>query len=91
MEPLITPEGKGLADVAVLQLEAHGARVHKVEQPHELVLSAAGSIEEGWLEARILASRGWIFLIDSPSERDAGFLAELLDRAIAEIERPSSR
>jgi hypothetical protein len=55
------------------------------------VLSAAGSTEEGWLEPRILASRGWIFLIDAPSERDVGFLAELLDRAIAEIERPSRR
>jgi hypothetical protein len=86
VEPLITPEGNGLADVAVRQLEARGAVVDRVEQPHEHVLSAAGSIEGGWLEARILASRGWVFLINGPSEPDARLLARILDRAIAEIE-----
>jgi hypothetical protein len=90
VEPLITPEGKGLADVAVRQLEAHGAVVERAEQPQEHVLSVAGSIQERWLEARIVASRGWVFLIDAPSMRRAGFLAGLLDRAIAEIEEPSN-
>jgi hypothetical protein len=68
VEPLITPEGRGLADVAVHQLEASGASVERVEQPHTGVLSAAASLDEGWLEARILASRGWLFLISAPTE-----------------------
>lgn len=55
VEPLITPEGKGLAGVAVRQLVAQGARIDRVEHPHEHVLSAAGSNEERWLEARIVA------------------------------------
>jgi hypothetical protein len=91
VEPLITPEGQGLSDVAIRQLGALGAVVERVEQPHEHVLSTAGSIDGRWLEARILASRGWVFLIDAPSERHAGFLAGLLDHAIGEIEDPSPR
>ena len=86
VEPLLTPEGHGLADVAVSQLEAYGATVERVEQPHESVLSVGSSVEERWLEARILASRGWVFLISAPSARECGSVAELLDRAIAEIE-----
>ena len=35
VEPLITPEGQGLADVAVHQLETSGASVERVEQPHD--------------------------------------------------------
>lgn len=90
VEPLVTPEGKGLADVAVGQLETFGVAVERVEQPYESVLSIGGSIEGGWLEARVIAPRGWILLITTPSERDS-MLAELVDRAIAEIERPSAR
>lgn len=90
VEPLVTPEGKGLADVAVGQLETVGVAIERVERPYESVLSIAGSIEGGWLEARVVASRGWIFLITAPSERDS-LLAELVDRAIAEFEGPSAR
>jgi len=91
VEPLLTPEGHGLADVAVEQMEAHGAAVERIGQPHESVLSVAGSVVEGWLEARILASRGWVFLISGPSESACGSLAAALDRAIAEIEGSSTR
>ena len=91
VEPLLTPEGQGLVDVAVQQLEAHGAAVEWIEQPHENVLSVAGSVVEGWLEARVLASRGWVFLISAPSEPACVSLAAVLDRAIAEIEDPSGR
>jgi hypothetical protein len=91
VEPLVTPEGQGLADVAVSQLETYGATVERVEQPHESVLSVGCSAEERWLEVRIVASRGWVFLIDAPSPRDAGSVTELLDRTIAEFEAPSTR
>jgi hypothetical protein len=91
VEPLLTPEGHGLADVAVRQLEAHGAAVQRIGQPREGVLSVAGSVVEGWLEARILASRGWVFLISAPSEQACGSMATVLDRAIVEIEGPSAR
>ena len=91
VEPLLTPEGQGLVNVAVQQLEAHGAAVERVEQAHKNVLSVAGSVEEGWLEARILVSRGWVFLISAPSERACGSMATVLDRAIAEIEVPLRR
>ena len=90
VEPLVTPEGKGLADVAVGQLEAFGVAVERVEQTCESVLSIAGSIEEVWLEARVVAPRGWILLITTPAGRDS-MLATLVDRAIAEIEGPSAR
>jgi hypothetical protein len=90
VEPLVTPEGKGLADVAVGQLETFGVVVERVEQPHASVLSIAGSNEGGWLEARVVAPRGWILVITTPSGRDS-VLAELVDRAIAEIEGPSAR
>ena len=90
VEPLVTPGGQGLADVAVHQLETNGASVERVGQPHEGVLSAAGSLDDGWLEARILASRGWVFLISAPTEWDARALSAPLDRQIAEVE-PDSR
>jgi hypothetical protein len=69
VEPIVTPEGKGLADVAVGQLETRRVAIQRVERPHESVLSIAGSIGGGWLEARIVATRGWILLIMAPSER----------------------
>ena len=90
VEPLVTPEGKGLADVAVGQLETFGVTIERVEQPYESVLSIAGSIEGLWLEARVVAPRGWILLITTPSERSS-MVAELVDRAIAEIEGTSAR
>ncbi len=90
VEPLVTPERKGLADVAVGQLETFGVAVERVEQPYESVLSIAGSIDGAWLQARVVASRGWIFLITTPSERGS-LLAELVDRAIDEIEGSSAR
>ena len=90
VEPLVTPEGEGLADVAVGQLETFGVAVERVEQPHESVLSIAGSIEGGWLQVRVVAPRGWIFLVTTPSEQES-MLAELVDRAIAEIEGSSAR
>jgi hypothetical protein len=90
VEPLVTPEGEGLADVAVGQLEAVGVAIERVERPYESVLSIAGSIEGGWLEARVVAPRGWILLTTAPSERDS-LLAELVDRAIAEFEGSSVR
>ena len=90
VEPLVTPERKGLADVAVGQLETFGVAVERVEQPYESVLSIAGSIHGAWLQARVVASRGWIFLITTPSERGS-LLAELVDRAIDEIEGSSAR
>jgi hypothetical protein len=89
VEPLITPGGQGLADVAVHQLEASGASIEQVKQPHAGVLSVAGSLEEGWLEARIVASRGWVFLISAPTEWDARSLSAPLDVQIAELERDS--
>lgn len=89
VEPLITPEGQGLADVALQQFEANGASVERVKQPHQGVLSVAGSLEGGWLEARILASRGWVFLISAPSEWDARGLAGPLDVHIAELQGDS--
>jgi hypothetical protein len=55
-EPLVTPEGQRLADVAVSQLETSGATIERVEQPHGHVLSMASSTQERWLEARILAN-----------------------------------
>ena len=85
VEPLVTPEGKGLADVAVGQLETIGVAIEQVERPYESVLSIAGSIEGGRLEARVVATRGWILLITAPSELDS-LLAELVDRALAEFE-----
>jgi hypothetical protein len=86
VEPLLTPEGRGLADVAVDQLEWNGVEVHRVTQPHEHVLAIEGSKNGGWLEARILAARGWIFLIDAPSEAEGSEMATILDDAITEIE-----
>jgi hypothetical protein len=35
VEPLVTPEGRGLADVAVDQLESHGTTIERVWQPSE--------------------------------------------------------
>jgi hypothetical protein len=90
VEPLVTPEGKGLADVAIGQLETVGVAIERVERPYESVLSIAGSMEGGWLEARVVAPRGWILLTTAPSERDS-LLAELVDRAIAEFEGSSVR
>jgi hypothetical protein len=58
-----------------------------VEQPHEHVLSVAGSTEEGWLEARVFAARGWVFLVSAPTEGEATQLVDVLDRQIEEIER----
>ncbi len=91
VEPLLTPEGRGLADVAVEQLETHGARIERVDRPHEHVLSIAASTESDWLEARILAARGWVFLISGPAGTDRVALTEILDASIAEIEHPSTR
>jgi hypothetical protein len=90
VEPLLTPEGDGLADVAVRQLGSSGAAIERVEQPHEHVLSVACSTEEGWLEARIFAARGWVFLVSAPTEHDAEVLVSLLDAQIVEVEGDSA-
>jgi hypothetical protein len=89
VEPLLTPERRGLADVAIEQLEANGVTVERATQPFERVLSVAGSTESGWLEGRILASRGWVFLVTAPSERGCSDLVELLDDLIANVEGPA--
>lgn len=87
VEPLVTPEGRGLADVAVEQLEQRGVTIARVERSHSHVLSVAGSTREGWIEGRILSSRGWVFLINAPTEPEGSALADILDRKIAVIER----
>jgi len=91
VEPLLTPEGRGLADVAVEQLETHGARIERVNRPHEHVLSIAATTDDGWLDARILAARGWVLLISGPAGTDRVALTEILDASIAEIEAPLTR
>ena len=88
IEPLFTPERKGLADVAVEQLEASGVKVEWVAQPHEHVLAMAGSTQSGWLEGRVLASRGWVFLVSGPTRPETSALVGLLDGQIEKIEGP---
>jgi hypothetical protein len=89
VEPLMTPERQGLADVAVEQLEANGVKVERVTQPHEHVLAMAGSTENGWLEGRVLASRGWVFIVSAPAQQETTALVDLLDEQIEKIEGPS--
>jgi hypothetical protein len=88
VEPLITPEGIGLADVAVEQLEGHGVRIEQVQRRFRDVLAVAGTTPEGHLESRILASRGWVFLVIGP-EHDSRSVTAILDERIAAIERSS--
>ena len=91
IEPLLTPDRRGLADVAVEQLEANGVEVERVCRPHEHVLAVAGSTENGWLETRILASRGRVFLVSGGTQEETTALADLLDGQIAKVETPRSR
>jgi hypothetical protein len=91
VEALLTPEGEGIADVAVRQLEDHGVAIERVGQPHVSVLSVAGSTAEGWLEGRIIAPRGWVFLVSAPTESESRALADILDRAIVGAEGSSTR
>lgn len=88
IEPLFTPERRGLADVAVEQLEANGVGVERVAQPHEHVLAMAGSTDTGWLEGRVLASRGWVFLASGPTQDETSALVGLLDDQIEKVEGP---
>jgi hypothetical protein len=38
---------------------------------------------------RIFASRGWLFLVNAPSELESSDVVELLDDLIADVERPA--
>ena len=88
IEPLLTPDRRGLADVAAGQLEANGVEVERVTQPHEHVLAIAGTTGNGWLETRILASRGWVFLVNGPTQQGTRTLVDLLDEQIEKVEGP---
>jgi hypothetical protein len=44
----------------------------------------------GWLEGRIFAARGWVFLISAPTEHEAEALVDLLDVQIVEVEGDSA-
>jgi hypothetical protein len=90
VEPLVTLEGRTLADVAVQQLDEHGVRIDRVGQPFERVLSVIGTSGDGLLEGRIIASRGWVFLVTGP-ERDVRALSAILDASIAGFEGTSTR
>jgi hypothetical protein len=50
VEPLVSPDGRGLAEDAVNQLASHGVSLDRIEQPHPHVLAVAGSTAEGHLE-----------------------------------------
>jgi hypothetical protein len=89
VEPLLTPEGKGLADVAVDQLGSHGVTIERVGRRFQHVLAVTGTTRDGALESRILASRGWVFLVMGP-EQDVQELTALLDARIATFEAPSA-
>jgi hypothetical protein len=89
VEPLLTPEGKGLADVAVAQLETHGVKVERTERRLDHVLALTGTTRDGALEGRIVAQRGWVFLVIGP-ELDVRALVEVLDARIAAIESRSA-
>jgi hypothetical protein len=91
VEPLMTPDRRGLADVAVEQLEANGVEVERATQPHEHVLAVAGSTDDSWLETRILASRGWVFLVTARTREDTTALVDLLDEQIEKVEGPAPR
>ena len=89
VEPLLTPEGRGLADVAVEQLETHGVNVERAERRLKHVLALTGTTRDGALEGRIVAPRGWVFLVIGP-ELDARALAQILDARIAGIDPGSA-
>ena len=86
VEPLLTPERRGPADVAAEQLAANGVGVERVTQPHEHVLAVAGSTKESWLEGRILASRGWVFPVTGRTQDESADLVGLLDELIEKVE-----
>lgn len=91
-QPLLMPDGRGLADHARRQVdEIEGLTLTRVERPHEHVLSLAGSTRDGVVEVRIVSHRGWIFVVGAADDPASSRLAAVLDEQIDAIERPSGR
>jgi hypothetical protein len=87
-QPLVTSDGRALAEQARGQLDdVDGLTLTRIDRPHENVLSLAGSTDEGSVEVRIVAHRGWIFVVVAADETAAGRLTKPLDEEIDAMER----
>jgi len=83
VEPLLTPDGRALADVVVPEMEEKGVRIDRVQRLRQNVLGFAGSSSDAWLTGRIVADTGWLFLINAPDETASAAVVNLLDEVIA--------
>lgn len=90
VQPLLSPDRRGLAEDVRRQLgDVEGLTVTRIERPYEHVLGMAASTAGGWVEVRIVAHRGWVFLVGADDEASAGRLTSILDHAVDALESPS--
>lgn len=91
-QPLLSPDRRGSAEHTRRQLDdVEGLTLTRIERPHEHVLALSGSVDDGWVDVRIVAHRGWIFVVGATDEPTAAHLTSILDAEIAATERSSGR
>jgi hypothetical protein len=89
LQPLLTPDRKGLAEGSLTQLEENGVSINEVSQPSSGVVAYSGLSPEGPIQGRVIADRGWVFLIvgEGPATE---LLRRLLDKVITSFEGDTS-